>query len=223
MRLAKPLIGSAILVGLMLAASAIAWSHLGDGPIPTHFGIDGRPNGFTPKLPGVLMLPALGLMLSALLSGMPMIMPNDGRLERSWGPYVVVWMSVLALLLFTHLAILAFALGVKVDMTRGIVVCVGAFIAVIGNLFGKIRYNYVFGLRTPWTLSSERVWDKTHRFAGRAMVLGGLVVLIAGLATPPALESLLAWALIVGVLTPVLASVAYSFWESRRAEKPSAV
>jgi len=223
MRLAKPLIGSAILIGLMLAASAYAWGHLGDGPIPTHFGIGGRPDGFTPKLPGVVLMPIIAGVLTVLLSGLPAIMPANARLERSWGPYVVVWLATLALLLAVHLAMLAYALGVQVDMARGVVVCVGALIAVIGNLLGKVRYNYVFGIRTPWTLSNERVWDRTHRFAGWAMTLGGLFALAVGLAAPAALEKDLHWALLAGVLTPVLASVIYSFLESRRIERTSPV
>ncbi len=223
MKLAKPLIGSAILIGLMLAASAYAWGHLGEGPIATHFGVDGRPNGFMPKLPGVLLMPAISAAVAALLSGLPAIMPSNARLERSWAPYVVVWLGVLTLLLAAHLAMLAYASGVQVDMTRGIVVAVGALIALIGNLLGKVRYNYVFGIRTPWTLSNERVWDRTHRFGGWAMTLGGLFVLAVGLAAPAALENDLHWVLLVGVLTPVLASVVYSFLESRRIERTSAI
>jgi uncharacterized membrane protein len=223
MRLAKPLIGSAILIGLMLTASAYAWGHLGDGPIATHFGVDGRPNGFTPKLPGLVLLPFMGVLLTGLLSVLPTIMPRNARLERSWGPYKVVWLAVLSLFLAIHVAMLAYALGIQVDMPRAVVVGVGALIAVIGNLSGKIRYNYVFGIRTPWTLSDERVWDHTHRFAGRALVLGGLMMLIVGLVTAPGFESLLEWAVVVGVATPVLASVIYSFVESRRIERTSAI
>ncbi len=222
MRLFKPLVGSAILIGLMLAASAYAWGPLGDALVPTHFGVDGRPNGFMPKLPGVLFMPIVGSAITALLSGLPAVMPANARLERSWGPYVVVWLAVLALLLVVHLAVLAYALGVQVDMTRGVVVGVGALIAVIGNLLGKVRYNYVFGIRTPWTLSNERVWDRTHRFAGWAMTLGGLCVLAAGLAAPAALEKNLHWALLAGVLTPTFASAVYSFIESRRIERTTA-
>ena len=168
-----------------------------------------------------MLMPIIAGVLTVLLSGLPAIMPSNARLERSWGPYVVAWLATLTLLLAVHLAMLTYALGLHVDMTRGVVVCVGVLIAVIGNLLGKVRYNYVFGIRTPWTLSDERVWDRTHRFAGRAMVLGGLFMLIAGLVTPSAVESLLEWAVLVGVLTPVLSSVVYSFLESRRIERTS--
>lgn len=223
MKLAKPLVASAILIGLMLAISAYAWVHLGDGPVATHFGADGRPNGFAPKRDAVLAMPILSLLLVGLLAGLPPIMPQRARLERSWGAYVTVWLAVLTLLLVVHGALMAYALGAKIDMVRTSVIGVGALIAVIGNLFGKVRYNYVFGIRTPWTLADERVWDKTHRFAGRGMVLGGLVVLIAGVSTPASLEPLLIWILMAGVLTPIVASTVYAYLESRRLERiPSA-
>jgi uncharacterized membrane protein len=50
-------------------------------------------------------------------------------------------------------------------------------------MFGKLRSNHIIGIRSPWTLSSDRVWDQTHRFAGRSFVLGG-ALLIAGAAIP---------------------------------------
>ena len=55
-------------------------------------------------------------------------------------------------------------------------------LAVLGNYLPKTRYNYVMGVRTPWTLSDERVWDQTHRLAGPLMMAGGVVVMGGGLA-----------------------------------------
>ncbi|TFW22382.1 SdpI family protein [Massilia arenosa] len=49
----------------------------------------------------------------------------------------------------------------------------------IGNVMGKLRWNYTVGVRTPWTIANERVWDKTHRFTGRLWVAAGLLMLAA--------------------------------------------
>lgn len=53
---------------------------------------------------------------------------------------------------------------------------------VIGNVMGKLRPNYTVGIRTPWTLANDRVWDQTHRFGGKTFVFaGGLLCVLAAL------------------------------------------
>jgi uncharacterized membrane protein len=189
MKYLKPLAGSAVLIGLMLAASVWAWPRLGDQLVAVHFGIDGRPDGFASKTVALLAMPGVAVMLSVLLGALPAAMPATARLERSWGPYVVVWTGATGMLLAIHLALIAFALGMPVSIPRVTTLGVGLLLAVMGNLLGKVRYNYVFGVRTPWTLANERVWDRTHRFAGWMTLLGGLVAVAAALATPAGAET----------------------------------
>lgn len=219
MKYAKPLIGSAVLIGLMLAVSAWALPQLGDRPVAVHFGIDGRPNGYAPPLTAVLAMPITAVILAAVLTVAPRLMPRNSRLERSWGPYVTVWLSLLALLAAIHLGLIGVGLGWAVSIPRLMVIGSGLLFAVIGNLLGKVRYNYIFGVRTPWTLADERVWDRTHRFAGRVMMISGLAAVFLGLTVPAGLEERLHLVTLVVVLVPALASVAYSFVESRRIER----
>ena len=219
MKYTKPLIASAILIGLMLAASAWAWPQLGDQPVAIHFGLDGRPNGYAPKTEAVLAMPGTALLLSVLFTVLPVIMPAKARLERSWAAFSMIWISILTLLLAVHLAMLALAVGLPVNITRVMAIGLGAFIAILGNLLGKVRYNYVLGVRTPWTLSSERVWDRTHRFAGRVMAVAGLLMVAAGVAAPAAFGSWLGVVVLVGAIGPAIAAVVYSYLESRREER----
>ena len=60
---------------------------------------------------------------------------------------------------------------------------VGAGQVALGNVLPKIRFNYVVGVRTPWTLADERVWDRTHRVLGPCMMVWGALILLAALAT----------------------------------------
>jgi uncharacterized membrane protein len=108
------------------------------------------------------------------------------------------------------------------DISRVVAVGLGGLLAVIGNVLGKVRYNYVFGFRTPWTLSNEQVWDRTHRFTGWTMSIAGLLLVVAGLATPPGAEAFLPLAVMVAALSPVVAGGIYSFRESRRIERGAA-
>jgi uncharacterized membrane protein len=88
---------------------------------------------------------------------------------------------------------------------------VGLVLMVVGNYMGKVRSNFFFGIRTPWTLSSERSWNRTHRLGGRLLVLIGLVAVV----TP-----IFPWAgvveLVAGVPVVVVVLVIYSYVEWSR-------
>jgi uncharacterized membrane protein len=90
---------------------------------------------------------------------------------------------------------------------------------LIGNLLPRARPNWFIGIRTPWTLSSDRVWEKTHRVGGRAFVAGGLAILIAALVAPQ-------WAhyvLVAVVVVCSLGAVLYSYIAWRREQTPAPV
>jgi uncharacterized membrane protein len=215
-RYVRPILGSLGLIALMLAASTWAYPRLGDQPIAIHFDAMGHPNGYASRSQALLIMPEVAAPVSVLLAALPPIMPNQSRLERSWGPYVVVWMGMLTLLGAIHFGLIAHALGAPLNISRLSVGAIGLLMAVIGNLLGKVRYNYVFGVRTPWTLASERVWDRTHRFAGWTLTLGGLVAFILAILAPTGMEARLHVVLLMCVLGPALAAVVYSYLTSRK-------
>jgi len=104
------------------------------------------------------------------------------------------------------------AAGVAMDEVRILFSGVGVLFLILGNYLPKTRQNWLMGIRTPWTLSDERVWDKTHRFAGPLFMAAGMAVLWSALFAP------LAWrvpVLIVAVLAACFASYAYSYFASR--------
>ena len=97
-------------------------------------------------------------------------------------------------------------------MPRFIGLAVGAMFFVMGNVLGKLRPNWFFGVRTPWTLSSKLSWNKTHRLAGWVFVLGGLLLMAAGLVGTPTAMGIAFAVLMAGVLGAVTYS--YFVWRS---------
>ena len=88
---------------------------------------------------------------------------------------------------------------------------------MIGNLLPRARPNWFVGIRTPWTLSSDRVWEKTHRFGGRLFVADGLVIAIASLFWVP-------WAQVVLITVIAMTGAAvllYSYREWKREQSPA--
>ncbi len=212
MSLARQLLLSLGVIALMLAASAWAWPRLPE-VVAVHFGADGAANGWAPKLQAVLLLPALAAGIT-LLQALLYRFTGAAGPRQSGRAFGAVWSGVLLLLAGVHGLLLAKALNQGLEMVNLIAVLLGVFFLVLGNYAGKIRHNFVFGVRTPWTLADPRVWDKTHRLFGWTTVLAGLVLIAAALALREGgqLTGVLVGA---GVAPSVIATV-YSWWISGR-------
>ena len=194
----------------MLAISAWAWGRVpDDAQIPIHWGIDGQPNGYAPKWVGFLFTPALGLVLGAVFLVIPRIDPRREHLIASTRAWVAITGSAMVLLVLVHAAVVAAALGATFDMGRVVAIVIGGLFVVIGNFLGKTRSNWFMGIRTPWTLSSERSWTKTHRLGGRLFMAVGLLSIVLGLLTS---DQVVFYALLPGILVAALAPIVYSYF-----------
>jgi len=179
--------------------------------VAIHFNAAGQPNGYGSSLEAVLLLPLVILGLRLLFEVLPRIDPRRGNYAKFGDTY---WLIVNGLLLFlgaVHVALLAHALGVPVRIDRVIAAGLGVLLIVLGSYLARVEPNWFVGIRTPWTLSSERVWHRTHRLGGRVFVVGGvLAVLTVFLPTPAALP-VVAGVTIVVALVPVVLS--YVLWK----------
>ena len=94
-------------------------------------------------------------------------------------------------------------------MATGVAVMVSVVMIVLGLVIARARPNFFVGVRTPWTLSSDLSWDKTHRWASRVFLAIGLAGLLSLVFLPPAHVTI---ALITALLTGSLGLAVYSWW-----------
>lgn len=194
----------------MLAVSAWAWGQIPDGAqIPIHWGLDGRPNGWAPKWLGLLLTPAMGLVLGGVFLTIPRIDPRREHLVASTRAWVAITGSAMLLLLAVHALVVALALGATIDLGRLLGVGIGIMFAVIGNFLGKTRSNWFMGIRTPWTLSSERSWTLTHRLGGRLFIALGLLAVVLGLLTN---AEIVFYVILPGLAVATIGLVVYSYF-----------
>jgi uncharacterized membrane protein len=113
----------------------------------------------------------------------------------------------------------AAALGSELDMTLVIFVATGALFIVIGNYLPKARSNYMMGIRTPWTLTSDLSWDRTHRAGGRLFVIEGLAIILLGLLKPA--PEVMFTVLLGGIVAMLVFTFAYSYrvWKADPAKR----
>ena len=84
------------------------------------------------------------------------------------------------MLAYIHMLALAAGLRIAIDVGRAVTGGICQFIALLGNVLAKVRRDFSIGIRTPWTIADERVWNKTHRLAAKTCFVCGLIGLVAG-------------------------------------------
>lgn len=204
-----------LIVAAAFIASAVVYPRLPE-TMPTHFDMSGQPNGWSSRLFGAWVVPLFLLLMWGLVRVLPAIDPRGSNYAKFGGAFEGIIVSIMLFMLGMHIVILRASLGYPLAMQRVIPFGIGVLFIVIGNLLPRARPNWFVGIRTPWTLSSDRVWEKTHRLGGRLFVAGGIIITVAAFAW-------VKWAhvVLVTVITLCAATVLiYSYLEWKR-EQPA--
>lgn len=196
--------------GIALLPAAYAWIQLPPGSqIPTHWNAAGQVDGYAGKAVGLLLIPAMILGLTALFVAIPRIDPKGDNILRSWKAYRIVWLGTLGVMLAVQFTVVATALGISLRIDSLIPAAVGLLLILIGSSMSKIRSNYMFGVRTPWTLTSELSWNKTHRLTGWLFIVMGVAMIAVALLNP---GELWVWVMMAGIFGVLIVVFAYSYW-----------
>ena len=201
-----------LLALLGVAASLAVYRRLPE-TMAVHWDIDGNPNGWMPRAFGAFFGPVLLLVLWQLMRVLPRLDPREPNYARFGDAYDTIVAATLLLVLATHGIVLAVALGHPVAVSRLVPALVGALFVVIGNVMPRMRPNWWFGVRTPWTLSNDRVWARTHRLAGFSMTAAGLVMIASALLLPARLGLPV---LIAAVVAATIGPAVYSYLTWKR-------
>jgi uncharacterized membrane protein len=205
-----------LIIAAAVVASAIVYPKLPE-TIPTHWNMDGQPDGWSSRAFGAWITPVILLGMWALFRLLPAIDPRGANYAKFGGAFEAIIDSLMLFLLGMHIVLLRAGLGYPVQIERIVPFGVGVLLIVIGNLLPRCRPNWFVGIRTPWTLSSDRVWEKTHRFGGRLFVAAGFLIAIAALFR-------VQWVHVVLVTSILLATGAvliYSYLEWKREQSPA--
>lgn len=192
---------------IVLVASLASWLYpILPDPVPTHWNLQGEVDGYMAKPWGVFAGPLIILGVWILLRVLPFVSPKGFRMESFFSVYRILLLATVSLEMLVVSAALLAAAGYSIGIVGFVSGLLGILFIVLGNYLGKVRRNFFLGIRTPWTLASEEVWQRTHRLAAWLFVLAGAVTL-AG--------SLVGWGgyvLLPAVLFAALVPVLYSLW-----------
>ena len=118
-------------------------------------------------------------------AAVPFIDPRRANIEKFRDAYEVLIIAIIGVTSLIHVAVVGAALGWPLPIDRIAPFDVGVLFIILGNLLPRFHSNFFLGIRTPWTLSSETVWRKTHRVGGYAMVVVGLLMVVAAIIRSP--------------------------------------
>jgi uncharacterized membrane protein len=196
-----------VTVGLLIIATFVATMFVyPDLPasVPTHWDIHNRVNGWSPKWMLFVLGPGMMLALSALFFALPWLSPKQFEVDSFRSTYLFIMLLFVTLMAYVQALILWVALGHAIDVGRAIMGGLCLMFALLGNVLGKVRRNFYIGIRTPWALANEQVWNATHRFAAKIFVVGGLLGLILTVIGIPG------WPVIMLLLITPLIPIGYS-------------
>lgn len=150
--------------------------------IPTNWGIDGHVS-----YGGKSQIWIVGGM-APLFAGLFYVLPYIDPKRQNYRKFPKVYQSFQLFLQVFLLAMMGIIITesfrpgtIKVSMV--VTAMCSLLFMMLGNMMPKFRQNFFCGFRTPWALSDETVWNKTHRLGGR-MMFGAGIIGLAGVIFP---------------------------------------
>ena len=169
------LIIGAALIGVLL------WNQLPD-PMASHWNANNEVDGYMSKFWGVFLMPLVTTGIFLLFVAIPVIDPlkaNIALFRETYNLFVVLFIAYMD---YVYVLTLLWNMGyTTINIGQAILPAMGLLFIVIGSLMRKAKRNFFIGIRTPWTLSSDSVWDKTHQLGGILFMISGALAVIGGL------------------------------------------
>jgi len=164
-----------IMAGLLVTAILI-YSHL-PARVPSHWDIHGNVDAYSSRFFGAFFAPLMNIGIYLLLLFTPLLDPKRDNYPRFAQGYTAIRWGVVLLFSVLYITSILFALGYHINIGFIVKGMVAILFIIIGNYMGQFRHNYFVGIKTPWTLASEEVWQLTHRLSSRIWVACGLLCL----------------------------------------------
>jgi uncharacterized membrane protein len=158
------------------------------------------------------MIPLVMAVMLLAFRAFPLIDPRRENYPKFAGAYEGILILILLFMLALHFSLLASMLHRGIAIMRLLPVAIGLLLIGIGVLLPKARANWFIGIRTPWTLSSDRVWERTHRVSGVVMIITGVLIAGSAFLSSPWPHRVMAAA----IAAMALIVVAYSYFAWRQ-------
>ncbi|MDX9739216.1 MAG: SdpI family protein [Candidatus Dojkabacteria bacterium] len=177
----------------------------------SHWNASGVVDGYSSRLLNVILFPALQLFLLLLLIFLPKLDPKGENIKKFENKFYIFINALLLFFIILQLQVFLWNIDIQISMNSIMPILMGGLFLVMAYLIKNAKQNYTIGIRTPWTLHSEKVWNKTHKLGAKLFAISGLLSIIS--VVIPSYSYLV---VIVTVLLSTLFLAIYSYLEYRK-------
>jgi uncharacterized membrane protein len=202
-----------IILGIILLffiVGAYFWPQMPE-KMASHWDIQGQVNGYMPKFWGLFLMPIISIGIFLLLILIPKMDPLKANIEKFKKYFDKLIVLIILFLFYVYFLTIFYNLGIRFNMSQYTVPAFGVLFYYCGVLIEKTKRNWSIGIRTPWTLSSDKVWDKTHRLGGKLFKIAGVLAFL-GVIFP----NYAFFFIIFPVIAVAIYTVVYSYLEYRK-------
>jgi uncharacterized membrane protein len=170
-------IAGLVILALSVALAAVFYPRM-PAQMADHWNAAGEVNGYMPRLVSLLISPAIIALTWLVFFAIPRIDPLKKNILQFRAIYDWLIVVVLLFILGIGVQVILWNLQVRVSPNQTLPVAFGLLCIFMGQLLGRAKRNYFVGIRTPWTLASDVVWEKTHRLGRWLFTVAGVVSLL---------------------------------------------
>ncbi len=144
--------------------------------VPTHWNFKGEVDGYSKPLVAAFLMPLIALVAYLIFLFIPYLDPKKDQYAKFRKAYHA-FKDLLVVFLFIIFIMTGLnGIGYTVNIGFWVPILIGLLFIAIGFLLNKIKMNWFMGIRTPWTLSSEEVWKKTHKLSSKILMIAGIML-----------------------------------------------
>lgn len=166
-----------ILIAAAVLAGALFWDQLPES-MASHWNENDQVDGYMSKFWGVWMMPLMVLGMFGIFLLVPVIDPLKANIAKFRNIFNLCILLITAFMLYVHGLTLAWNLGYEFRMSSAMLPFMGILFVFMGYMLRQAKRNWFIGIRTPWTLSSDTVWDKTHQLGSVLFIASGVLAFL---------------------------------------------
>ena len=208
-------IASLFLIAFAIAFSASVYNELPEN-MASYWNAANQVEGYLPRFWGAFLTPAITAVMLFLFLVIPKKDPLKDNINKFRNHFNSFAVFIVVFLVYIHILTLRWNLGFdQINMAAATIPTLGIIFIYIGILMRKMKRNYSIGIRTPWTLNNDQVWDETHSLGSKLFILSGIVSILG-----VGFGSYVIWFTLIPVLGSAIFLIIYSYIIYHRLSKP---
>ncbi|MFN8400688.1 MAG: SdpI family protein [Anaerolineales bacterium] len=195
------------LIAIAVIAGVVLWNQFPE-QMASHWNVNDQADDYMPKFWGVFLMPIISLGMLILFLVIPNIDPLKANIAEFRNIFNLFILLIVAFMLYVHGLTLAWNMGNQsFKMSAAMLPFLGILFIFIGYMLRQAKRNFFIGIRTPWTLSSDTVWDKTHQLGSVLFMVSGALAFVGSFLG----GTLAFWLFFIPLMGSVLFLILYSY------------